>query len=485
VTRSESPIHLSFWVGDVDPRPLALFRILFGLTLLHDLANLTVDLRAFLTDEGMLPRGLQVAPRAWSLFHLVGSPFAVGVLFALGCCAVAAFTVGYYTRLATLLSFLFITSVHTRNLYVTDGGDDLVRNLLFLSLFADLGACFSLDTRVGRRKPAAAPAMGLRFLQLHVALLYFCAARLKFRAGWLTHNVIYQCLQLEGFVRPPGAWLSALPSMCFALGVLTVGLEWSFAFLAFSPFRIPLSRALAVAAGLAVQVGILATMRVGVFTEAMIAVMVLFTQPEWLDRASSWLSGQGRVGAALFEGPPWVSSSLTPPFGPSVSRVPALRAIVLVGLSLHFIPLAWGPFIARRFPPPAWVMAERQWLWLDQPFGLFDVVYDIPRWEAPGILSDGSNVEVLSRAVPALVPKVEWNFSRWYKFTFKERERPFRFAALGTFQCSEYERRTGARLQSFTLVENLTPPMLAGGSPRPTRRRERWHQSCSPQPPSI
>jgi Vitamin K-dependent gamma-carboxylase len=485
VTRSESPHNPSFWLGDVDPRPLALFRILFGVTLLHDLANLSVDLRAFLTDEGMLPRGLQAAPRVWSLFDLVGSPFAVAVLFALGVCAVAAFTVGYYTRLATLLSFLFITSVHTRNLYVTDGGDDLVRNLLFLSLFADLGTCFSLDARLGRLKPAAVPAMGLRFLQLHVALLYFCAARLKFRAGWLTHNVIYQCLQLEGFVRPPGAWLSSMPSLCFGLGVVTLGLEWSFAFLAFSPIRIQVTRALAIAAGLAVQIGILATMRVGVFTEAMIVVMVLFVQPEWLDRASSRLSGRRRVGQASYEATPPRPSPWTPPIGPRVGRVPALRAIVLVALSLNFIPLAWGPFIARRFPPPAWVTAGRQWLWLDQPFGLFDVVYDIPRWEAPGVLSDGRRVEVLALAVPALVPKVAWSFSRWYKFTFKERERAFRFAALGTFLCREYERKTGAHLESFALVENLTPPTIAGASPLPTRRRERWHQSCTRQLPSI
>jgi hypothetical protein len=478
MARSESPFQASFWLGDVDPRPLALFRILFGVTLLHDLGNLTVDLRAFLTDEGMLPRGAQGEPRAWSLFHLVGSQAAVALLFVLGVCTVIAFTVGYRTRLATMLSFVFVTSVHNRNLYVTDGGDDLVRNLLFLALFADLGACFSLDTRLGRRPRAAVPAMGLRFLQLHVGLLYFCAARLKFRAGWLTHNVIYQCLQLTGFVRPPGELLLHAPSLCFALGLVTLGLEWAFSFLAFSPIRISRARALAIAAGLAVQFGILTTMRVGVFTETMIVVMVLFVQPEWLDRVSSWLQTRRREGVTFSTAAAPTASPLTPPLGPLIGRVPILRAVVLVVLALHFIPLAWGPFIARRFPPPAWVMSERKWLWLDQPFGLFDVVYDIPRWEASGVSVGGANVEVLAAAVPALVPRVAWNFSRWYKFTFKGRERPFRFAELGRFVCREYERRTGTRLESFTLVETLTPAKIPGRSPLPTQRRERWRQRC-------
>jgi hypothetical protein len=462
MAHSENPFHRAFWLGETDPRPLALFRIALGLVVLHDLANYAVDLRAFLTDDGMLPRGVQVEPRAISLFDTVGSTGAVAVIFAAGVCAVVAFAVGYRTRIATALSWLFLTSLHTRNLYVTDGGDDLVRNLMFLSMFADLGARFSFDERRRGAAPSAVPAIGLRFLQLHIALLYFCAGRLKFRAGWMTHNVLYQCLQLTGFVRPPGHWLLAVPSLCLAIGAATVVLELCFALLAFSPWQVLRTRALAIASGLAVQMGILLTMRVGVFTETMIVAMLLFMQPEWLDRLAVRLA--------------WVGSASG--HAATFTTSPRLRGILLFVLSFHFLALAWGPFIGRRFPAPAVLTAERRWLWLEQPFGLFDVVYDIPRWEVRGTLADGTDVDLLETAVPALVPEIAWSFSRWYKFTFKERERPYPFVAIGNYFCTEYARKSGSSLASLAIFENLTPPIVPNQPVDPAVRRERHQATC-------
>lgn len=472
--RSENPFQLSFWLGEVDPRPLAIFRVAFGLTLLHDLANYSANLRAFLTDGGMLPRGVQDEPLAWSAFDWVGDTASVTALFCAGVAVVVAFTLGYRTRVSAALSWLFLTSIHTRNLYVTDGGDDLVRNLLFLSIFTDLGGSFSLDARRRGTAHRPVPAVGLRFLQLHIALLYFVAARLKFRAGWLTHNVIYQCLQLTGFVRPPGHLLLSVPTLCFALGVVTLGLEGAFAFLAFSPVRISLARALAIGAGFGVQFGILITMRVGVFTETMVVAMLLFVQPEWLDHFASSARARGLLRAPEKMPPPEPAA----PLRLDIGTVPPGRLLTFGFLCIHFLVLAWGPFAARRFPLPAWVVAERRLPWLDQPFGLFDVVYDIPTWDVAGVTTTGNSVEVLPVAVPDLVPKVAWSFSRWYKFTFKERERPYRFASLGGYLCRAYGERAGEPLRELTLFETLTPPTLIGVERRPARRRERWHQSC-------
>jgi hypothetical protein len=497
---SENPLRSAYWLGETDPRPLALFRIAFGMTVLHDLANYAVDLRAFVTDEGMLPRGVQDEPRVLSLFDGIGTPFAAACLLAVGVAAAIAFTVGYRTRLATILTWLFLTSLHTRNLYVTDGGDDLVRNMMFLSMFADLGASFSFDARKAqhtrRDLPPSGTALaegadrtrrtvavvGLRFLQLHIGLLYFCAGRLKFRAGWLSHNVVYQCLQLTGFVRPPGHWLLSFPSLCFALGVVIVLLEFAFVFLAFSPWQVARTRALAIAGGLAVQLGILASMRVGVFTESMIVSMALFLQPAWLDRLAPRIGWLARPVLA----PPASAAAALPFASTAVAstgfRFDALRArkALLAVLSIHFLALVWGPFIGRRIPPPSWLTVERHWLWLDQPFGLFDVVYDVPRWEVTGYLADGREVDVLPYTVPALVPAIAWSFSRWYKFTFKERERPFPFHSIGDFFCAEYRRATRSKLASLAIFESLTPPVVPPESPLPATRRERFRTRCAP-----
>jgi Vitamin K-dependent gamma-carboxylase len=472
---TEHPLSAEYWFGTADPRPQALFRWLFGLTVCHDLINYARDLPAFLTDNGMLPRGVQADPHTWSVFELVGSTAGAAALFAVGLAAAVCFTIGFRARVAAAVAWFFLTALDTRNLYVTDGGDDLMRCLMFLSIFADLGRCWSLDSWLGRVTTRPARVLALRFLQLHIILLYFCAARLKFRAGWLHINVVWQILQLTGFVRPPGLILAQSPAMCRGSTLLTLVLEFSFAFFALSPWKVGWSRALAVAAGFAVQFGILVSMRVGAFTETMLAAMALFTRPEWFDWLGARLGSKARITPQAEAAP--APASAWRAF-PDAFRSSPARALGFALLCFQFILLAWGPFVARRIPPPRALMNARQYLWLDQPFGLFDVVYDIPRWSAEGSTVTGRHVEVLSRAVPDLVPVVRWRFSRWYKFTFKERERPFRFEQLGAFMCREYLAHTGQKLREFSLSETLTPPSVQGQPERPAHTRERWHQVC-------
>ncbi|MEO7035164.1 MAG: HTTM domain-containing protein [Polyangiaceae bacterium] len=467
---ADLPWHAQFWLGKADPRPFALFRILLGLTVCHDLFNYARDLRAFLTDDGMLPRSVPSDPYAWGVFGLTGSFGPVAVLFGLGCCAVLAFTLGYRTRPAAAISWLFLTSLVSRNPYVTDGGDDLVRCLMFLCIFSDLSGCWSADVRLGRRAPHAVSMLGPRFLQLHIALLYFCAARLKFRKGWLTQNVIFQCLQLTGFARPPGHLLMHSPLLCRLTTVTVLGFEFAFAFLAFSPVKRNLSRLFAVGVGAAVQVGILLTMRVGVFTEAMLSSMALFACPEWFDYVAKKANlSLGTNWSSLLEQPQKTWQDLRAALG---------QGLVLALLLCNFVRLAWGPFMGSHIHQPRWFSDSGRWLWLDQPFGLFDVVYPIPRWYAPGTTAAGTHVDTLAAAVPDLVPAVRWRFSRWYKFTFKERERPFHFPELSSFICRAYAENTGTRLREFTLFEELTPPRLPGGAVPVPETRERWHQVC-------
>ena len=470
---SENPLRAAYWFGKVDPRPLAAFRILFGLTLLHDLVNYTRDLRAFLADDGVLPRGVQVAARQWSVFNLTGNLGVIELIYGLGVLCVLAFALGYRAQVAAFFGWLFLTSLHVRNLYVTDGGDDLARYLLFLSIFAQTDACWSVRAWLSRRVPEGVPAYGLRFLQLHLALLYFVAARLKFRSGWLTHNVIYQCLQLSGFVRPLGRVLLQFPGACRGSTLITLVLEFAFAFLAFSPWQVGPCRALAIFCGAAVQLGILLTMRVGIFTESMLSAMALFLHPAWLDYVAQRRAA--RRGSTFT--PPVIAKNDALTWSEALR--PHVHTIAVLYLGFNFITLAWGPFAARRFPLPGWVLAERQWLWLDQPFGLFDVVYPIPRWHGEATTQSGARVDALAVAIPDLVPVVRWRFSRWYKFTFKGRERPIHFPELAAYICRAYPEQTGERLREITLTEVLTPPALPDLPQGEPVTHERWHQVCA------
>jgi hypothetical protein len=470
MVRSENPFRPAFWIGAVDPRPLALFRIALGLTILHDLVDYTRDLRAFLTDDGMLPRGTIHDAGTWGLFDLVGSPLAVGVLFALGFVVVAAFTAGFMTRAATIASWVFLASLHHRNYYAIDGGDDFVRILMFWSIFGELGAAYGVDAYRRATRVVDVPAFGLRLLQLQIAVMYFAAARLKYRLGWLHGDNIFYTLQLVGFTRPPGEWLEGSPALCRLLTKATLAMEWLFAFAAFSPVAVRASRATAIACGLLVQLGIFVTMRVGIFTETMLGAMTLFLLPEWIDRAEAWLRRRrGRPDDAR---------------PTSVVACPPWRHAVHAAVFAEFVIAIWGVVAARRFPMPRPVYAQMQWLDLEAKYGLFDVTYATPHWEAPGVLGDGTAVEVLAVVAPGAMPKAPaFRFSRWNKLTFKEREHPFRFPELAAYFCRKYDEETaasspGSKLASFTLVNHETPPRPPSGPADPPTDRTLWVERC-------
>ncbi|HLK40842.1 MAG TPA: HTTM domain-containing protein [Polyangiaceae bacterium] len=472
---SENPLRVEFWLGETDPRPLALFRIGLGVLVLHDLlTTYAPDWRAILSDDGVLPRGDQVDPFAWSVFDLAGSPTVVCILLVLGILAVVGFTVGYFTRATTIVSWVFLTSLHNRNLYFTDGGDDLVRYLFFYSMFADSNAALSLDVLFGRRARGPATALGLRFLQAHLALLYFVTARLKFRSGWLRNNVIFGTLQLSGFVRPPGEVLLRFPGLCRALTYVVPVLEASFPWLAFWPWSRRRARGLAIAAALGVQLGILSTMRVGIFTGVMIWSNVLWLQPEWLDRAEAWVKrrvpwsvpGRGSRAAAAGDAPAtgeggWRVAGMA---------VRLTRLVLASLLAVQFAGEAWGPFIGSHVRMPEAFHRQRRWAALTMPYDLFSNINEVPHWEGPAMTSDGRTLDALSAVAPGMLGGPGWHFSRWYKFVFKVRGRANLPAELGQWVIRDYARQSGSdRLVSLRLREGwaraATPATPAGPTP--------------------
>jgi hypothetical protein len=130
---------------------------------------------------------------------------------------------------------------------------------------------------------------------------------------------------------------------------------------------------------------------------------------------------------------------------------------------------------------PKIVLAERDFLAMEQPGDLFGTVYNIPHWEAFGVLDDGTAIDVLSVVAPAAQPRrPSIRYSRWNELTFKEVQRPLPWLTLGPYLCRAYdETRKGApALASFELVDDEAVPLLPGQSPLPTHRHMLWHQDC-------
>ena len=140
----------------VDLRSIAVFRIGLGCLLLNDLAWRAVDLRAHYTDAGILTRERLVGgwgqPLFYSLHSFGGDWVSQAALFLVAAAFAGMLLVGYRTRLATFMSWLLLCSLQARNYIVLQGGDDMLRVMLFWAIFVPLGARFSVDALLAERR---------------------------------------------------------------------------------------------------------------------------------------------------------------------------------------------------------------------------------------------------------------------------------------------------------------------------------------------
>ena len=133
--------HVKRTIG-LDYRSLALYRCLMGLIVISDVVYRLPDLVNFYTDVGLVPRSIFVSEMGmpWSLsFHLANGSLSFAVLmFAIHFLFGLMLVFGYKTRWAMIGAYLMTVSVHNRNWLVNNGGDDILRAILFISIFLPL-----------------------------------------------------------------------------------------------------------------------------------------------------------------------------------------------------------------------------------------------------------------------------------------------------------------------------------------------------------
>ena len=170
----------------IDLRSLAFFRVCLGLVLFADLISRSSDLAVHYTDWGLLPRGVLIDEflNSWYIsVHLIsGKLWVQAVLFTIAACFALSLIVGYRTRLSTVVSWFFLVSLHARNPMVLLVGDNLLRMLLFWSMFVPLGASYSVDAAL-QTEPEQVPksvfSAGTFALLAQVVILYVVSALQK------------------------------------------------------------------------------------------------------------------------------------------------------------------------------------------------------------------------------------------------------------------------------------------------------------------
>jgi hypothetical protein len=125
-----------------------LLRIAFG-SLTAILYALHLNQRALLWGpDGVISWGdqamMQARNQGWILYRCFPSAAGAEFLYWAGLIVSLMFTLGLFSRVSSILFYVFTWSLYQRNWYAIDGGENLLIILAFYLMFADLSA-LSLD----------------------------------------------------------------------------------------------------------------------------------------------------------------------------------------------------------------------------------------------------------------------------------------------------------------------------------------------------
>jgi hypothetical protein len=248
-----------------------------AILLLADICARSVDLDAFYTDGGVLPRALLQVPRfRFSVHAMMGDARGEQLLFVLASACSLLLLIGVWPRLMALSSWFLLASLDARNPLVLNHGDELLRIFLFWSIFVPLAGTGAANKRHLSVFTAA--------LTLQVCVVYFFSALLKTDSAWrLSGTAVYSALSLEQLSTGLGRGLLNWPGLLRAATFFVYYLELLGPLALFVPWRNRRVREAVVILFVAVHLGIAATLNLGLFPWVSILGWVLILPSETLD----------------------------------------------------------------------------------------------------------------------------------------------------------------------------------------------------------
>ncbi len=231
-----------------DLRALALMRISIAAVVLIDLAIRVSDLEAFYTNSGVAPLPMMYE-HMWNnyyfSFHAVSGLWQIqGLLFLFASFCAVMVLIGYRTKLFTILSWLMLVSLHNRNIIILQGGDDLLRMVLFWGMFIPWGVRYSCDSLLSRDtddrpgKTLVSVATIAYFLQL--SYIYTGSALLKGPEWHTDFTAVYYAFSLDQIAYPLTKYYYYYPLLLKKL----TAIAWYFELLLPILFIIPIKHGL-------------------------------------------------------------------------------------------------------------------------------------------------------------------------------------------------------------------------------------------------
>lgn len=252
----------------LDVRALSLMRIGVGIVLLLDLFIRSLSIKAFFTDEGVLPvnvlKEFNWSPAYFSFHTLSGDLWWQIVLFIINAICIILLIVGYRTRVFTFICWVLLTSLQNRNPFILQGGDDLLRILLFWALFLPWGERYSIQ-KTSTYKNNYFSWANIGYLLLTCSIFFF-SALLKTSPEWRSEGTaIYYALSLDQIRMPLGTFIYQFPTLLKILTLTVFYIELIAPILIALPLLPNKVRLFGMLCYLIVFVGIASTIYVGLF----------------------------------------------------------------------------------------------------------------------------------------------------------------------------------------------------------------------------
>jgi uncharacterized membrane protein YphA (DoxX/SURF4 family) len=190
---------------------VAVFRIVFGVILVVHGLLLWPHASLWYGPMGFLPykQYCQIYGRSrFTVFQLLpDSDLTANMVLAVFIAAAASLSLGILTPVSACVTFVLLVSIHNRNPAVLHGGDDVLRVMAFLLIFASAGAELSVDRYAASGQlfveEDASPWV-LRLMQLQVSIIYLRAGLAKLGgASWLDGTAAYCPTQVQAYRRFP------------------------------------------------------------------------------------------------------------------------------------------------------------------------------------------------------------------------------------------------------------------------------------------
>lgn len=248
-----------FWFRPSDPATYSLIRILAGAMMFYTHLVWTIGLNDFFGPNAWLASDAVNAyydsPYPWSYLWHTQSTAALYAVHLAGLVVFACLTIGFFSRVASVLSYLIVVAYVNRLPGALFGLDQLNALLAMYLMVGPSGARYSVDHWLTKRRsgrasevaPSVGATIGIRLIQLHMCVIYFFAGISKLQGpAWWDGSALWGAVGNLEYQSIDMTWLAGWPLAIAAMTHVTVLWELSYPALVWPRLTRPLVLALAV-----------------------------------------------------------------------------------------------------------------------------------------------------------------------------------------------------------------------------------------------